>query len=143
MSLDINFTYEVETFGDIDIKYVDVDDIWHTDEVDVHLNITHNMSKMASHVKSGMFTLYDVLWRPYRIYHIKDDTVTSYNFRIQASELEEILEVCIEQLIVDKKRLLQYEPDNGWGTYTGLLEFSKKYLRGIKRYPNARIEVSS
>ena len=142
MSLNINFTYPIETFGDIDIQYVDIEDTWHENQVNTHLNITHNLGEMASHVKPGIFTLYDVLWRPYRMYNIEDDTEKSYRFRIKASELEEILEVCIEQLITDKKRLLKYEPDNGWGTYTGLLEFCKKYLRGIKRYPNAKIETS-
>ncbi len=142
MSLDINFMYPIDTYGDTDREYVDISDIWHDEQIDCHLNITHNVGEMASHVVNDNHTLYDLLWRPYRLYNIEEDSDESYSFMPKASELETAIEVCIDKMIENKEDLLQYNPHNGWGSYDSLLAFAKKYLRCIKRYPNAMIEVS-
>ena len=146
MSLDISFMYPIDTYKDTDIEYIDIDKVWHDNEVDSHLNITHNLGEMASYVKSGELitspTLYDLLWRPYRLYNIEEDSNESYNFMPKASELETAIEVALQNLIDNKRNLVKYESSNGWGTYAGLLEFTKKYLRCIKRYPNAKIYIS-
>ncbi len=145
MSLDINFTYKIDSHGDLDIDYVDISNTWHYNRVDSHLNITHNLGDMASYVKSELFpslTLYDVLWRPYRIYKIEEDTDEAYSFMPIAKDLKEFLKILTDELVNNQEKYEKYNPDNGWGHYEGLVRFCQKYLRCIERYPNAHIEVS-
>ena len=146
MSLDINFTYKIDSCGDLYINYVDISDIWHDNKVDSHLNITHNLGEMAAHVVASKLlpslTLYDVLWRPYRIYKIEEDTKEAYSFMPIAKDLKEFLTILTDELIDNQDKYEKYNPDNDWGNYEGLVEFCQKYLKCIERYPNADIEVS-
>lgn len=88
-------------------------------------NITHNLVDMADAVD-----LYKALWRPEEI------------GRNTAKELSPLLEKGLISLIKGKKNLLKYEPDNGWGSHQGLIDFTIAYLQACIEYPNANIKVS-
>lgn len=88
-------------------------------------NITHNLSTMAD--KAGLYTY---LWRP------EEFNVT------KAWELIAPLESGLEILKSDPVRFRQYNPENGWGTYEGLVEFVEAYLAACREHPDAVISVS-
>lgn len=88
-------------------------------------NITHNLGKMAS--AAG---LYEVMW---------DAVEQGY---IYADQVVSILEKGIVELVCNKEYYESMNPENGWGSYDGLLKFAGKYLNACKENPTARIEVS-
>ena len=119
MSLDITLYYPVVTDDPDDYMH----EVW-------EYNITHNLGKLAS-----ALGVYKVIWRPE-----ETDGVIE-----KASDMIEPLEHAIEMLgdtTDDHRRFRKYEPDNGWGTIDGFLNFMKAYLAACQRYPNALIEVS-
>ena len=88
-------------------------------------NITHNLTKMASEVE-----LYLPLWRPEEL-----------NIRL-AGDLVPYLEHGLHRLTIERDRLLQYNPPNGWGDYTALVEFVGELLQHARLHPDAEIGVS-
>lgn len=94
-------------------------------------NITHNLNKMAMHVPvSDTLTLYNVLWRP-----DESDLKTT-------DDILEYVTIGVKYLIDHKEELLQYNPDNGWGSYEGLLTFSRRVGSACLFHPHCEIEVS-
>lgn len=89
-------------------------------------NITHNLGKMAR--AAG---LYEALWHPEELQFIET-----------AGDLIPFLEQGLCTLIKEKDEMLKLNPDNGWGTYEGLLEFVMSYLHACHKYPEARVETS-
>lgn len=88
-------------------------------------NITHNLNKMAE--EAG---IYIALWRP-----------EERNWKLA----EELIEVLAEGLAYLKERpehFKTFNPDNGWGTYEILVDFTENYLQACKDFPKAVIEVS-
>ena len=88
-------------------------------------NITHNLNNMASHAN-----LYKALWRP------------DENGIEKAKDLIPILIEGIKNMIDNRDELQEYNPDNGWGNYENLLEFSIEYLYACWEYPEAFVKVS-
>lgn len=88
-------------------------------------NITHNLNKMA-----GDAGMYDHLWRPDEIGITK------------AAELVEPLRAGLALLKSDPSRFKKFNPENGWGTYEGLVAFVEKYLAACEKYPAAVVSVS-
>lgn len=88
-------------------------------------NITHNLNTMAA--AAG---LYEPLWRP-------DESNWT-----KANDLIPLLEAGLEKLKSDPEKYKKFEPDNGWGTYDGLVEYVENYLAACKANPDARVEVS-
>ncbi len=88
-------------------------------------NITHNLVKMGS--AAG---LYYPLWRPHEIDCTKAKHVIS------------LLRTGLEDLEADPERFKKMNPDNGWGTYDGLVAFTRNYLKACIDNPEADIEVS-
>ena len=88
-------------------------------------NITHNLNTMA-----GEAGIYEQLWRPDEIGVTK------------ASQLIEPLKVGLELLESDKKRFEAFNPENGWGSYEGLVRYVREYLEACREYPDANVEVS-
>lgn len=94
-------------------------------------NITHNLNQMAMHVPvSDTLTLYNVLWRP-----DESDLKTT-------DDILEYVTIGVKYLIDHKEELLQYNPDNGWGSYEGLLDFTKRVGSACLFHPHCEIEVS-
>ena len=95
------------------------------DETVYSANITHNLNKMAD--DAGV---YKHLWRPDEIGITK------------AAELIEPLRAGLELLKNDPSRFKKFNPENGWGTYEGLVAFVEKYLAACEEYPAATVRVS-
>lgn len=88
-------------------------------------NITHNLGKMAR--EAG---LYEAMWRP------DEQGWTS------ARELIEPLRDGVALLQSDPERFKALNPENGWGTYDGLLAFAADYLGACMTWPTAEVRVS-
>lgn len=94
-------------------------------------NITHNLGKMAAEVKlSNGLTLYDVLWRPdeHGLYFSK--------------EISELLDEGFNILLADPEKFKEFNPENGWGNYDGLVNFVYRYRNACWDTPDAEIGVS-
>ena len=88
-------------------------------------NITHNVGKIAR--AAG---IYKHLWRPDEIGITK------------ASQLIEPLRRGLEFLKSDREWFIQFNPDNGWGSYDGFVPWVEKYLEACEQSPNADVSVS-
>ncbi len=88
-------------------------------------NITHNLGKMAS--EAG---IYKHLWRPDELGITK------------ASELIEPLKKGLELLKTEPERFKAFNPENGWGDYETLVDFTADYLRACEENPSANVRVS-
>ena len=88
-------------------------------------NITHNLGKMAE--EAG---IYQAMWRPEEIGITK------------AGQLIPLLETGLTMLNADPDRFKQFNPENGWGSYDGLVRFAEKYLEACKENPDATVRVS-
>jgi len=88
-------------------------------------NITHNLGKMA-----GEAGVYKALWRPEEI-----------GVSI-AEQLIPLLDAGLTLLRSDPARFKALNPENGWGTYDGLVRFVDQYLVACRDYPQAKVTVS-
>lgn len=88
-------------------------------------NITHNLNKMAT--EAG---IYKHLWRPEEIGITK------------AEELIMPLMEGLKLLKNDPARFKKLNPENGWGSYEGLIDFIENYLEACVKNPDATIEIS-
>ena len=106
-------------------------------------NITHNLSEMAIHAG-----LYNVLWRPYLLTGYKEtgDHTKDWEYEdscdIKAKMLIKPIEKGLRQLKSYPERFKKYNPENGWGRYEGLVEFTEDYLTACREHPDAKVEVS-
>lgn len=89
-----------------------------------HANITHNLNTMAK--AAG---IYECLWRPEEI------GIT------QAEQLIEPLRAGLELLESDPARFEKFNPENGWGSYEGLMQFVRNYLKACEQFPGAEVSV--
>lgn len=87
-------------------------------------NITHNLAEMAQ--EAG---IYEVLWRP-------EEAGINY-----AGQLILPLTKGLEVLKNHPEDLRKFAPENGWGTYEGLLEFVEKYLEACIENPDAEVRA--
>lgn len=88
-------------------------------------NITHNLGEMAR--EAG---IYMHLWCPDEIGKTK------------AWQLIEPLRDGLARLQSDPWTFVKFNPDNGWGSYDGLVRFVAEYLAALARFPDAEVEVS-
>lgn len=88
-------------------------------------NVTHNLRKMAQEAK-----LYEVLWRP-----DENDFET-------AEQMVPFLKEGLLELVCNEDHYKTLNPDNGWGSYEGLVKFVSKYLNACSQNPTATVEVS-
>jgi len=88
-------------------------------------NITHNLTTMAD--EAG---LYEFLWKPETLGITK------------AEQLIVPLTEGLNKLKVDPDKYKKLNPDNGWGTYEGLVAFVEQYLDSCKTHPDAGINIS-
>lgn len=88
-------------------------------------NITHNLGQMAE--QAG---IYRELWRPDEIGITK------------AAQLVAPLADGLERLTREPERFKKFNPDNGWGSYEGLVEFVTAYLAACVAHPDADVRVS-
>jgi hypothetical protein len=88
-------------------------------------NITHNLRKMAHEVGIDSY-----LWAP-EMLKIK-----------KAKQLIKPLRKGLKKLKKNPDFYKQFNPENGWGTYKGLVEFIEFYLDACIEFPKAKIKVS-
>jgi hypothetical protein len=88
-------------------------------------NITHNLAAMAD--AAGV---YKHLWRPEEL------EITL------AGQLIEPLQKALIRLEAEPEYFKTYNPENGWGNYTGFKTFVFQYLQNCIAYPEAVIHVS-
>jgi len=100
-------------------------------------NITHNLGKMAAEVKYGVewvgegeLSLYEVLWRP-----------EERGFKF-ARDIADLLDIGWNILLSDPERFKAYNPENGWGSYDGLVNFVYKYRNACWDNPDAELRIS-
>ena len=100
-------------------------------------NITHNLGKMAREVKYGLewkgdedLSLYDVLWRP-----------EEHGFKY-AKDISDLLDIGWNILLSDPEKYKRYNPENGWGSYDGLVSFVYRYRNACWETPDAELRVS-
>jgi hypothetical protein len=87
-------------------------------------NITHNLNRMAK--EAG---IYEVLWRPEEVGIVK------------ASELIAPLQEGLARLKANPEHFKTFNPENGWGTYEGLVAFVEEYLNACGMNPDAAVRV--
>ena len=93
-------------------------------------NITHNLNKMAMEVKIGEYSLYEYLWRP--------EEIDIFN----SNDLIKPLKIGLKELKDNPDKYKQFNPDNGWGEYSKLVEFVKKYLDACEWNEDCEINIS-
>ena len=89
-------------------------------------NITHNLTTMAR--AAG---IYYHLWRPDEL----DPPIDT------AKDIVEPLKKGLDRLISDPIGFSKFNPENGWGTYGGLVGFVGEYITAAEKYPEAKIEI--
>ena len=87
-------------------------------------NITHNLGAMAR--EAG---IYEALWRPEEV---------GINY---AHQLMVPLAAARLALITEPEHFRKFAPENGWGTYEGLLEFVEKYMEACIENPDAEVRA--
>jgi hypothetical protein len=88
-------------------------------------NITHNLGDMAH--EAG---IYRHLWRPEEL-GIE-----------RARELIQPLKDGLSLLLANPAKFKAHNPDNGWGSYEGLVKFVAGYIEACEQNPDARVDVS-
>jgi hypothetical protein len=88
-------------------------------------NITHNLNKMAN--EAG---IYKHLWRPDELGVTK------------ASELIQPLRNGLILLKSNPDFFKRFNPENGWGSYEGLIDFTERYLKACEEYPDSIVGAS-
>lgn len=78
-------------------------------------NITHNLGGMAR--DAG---IYGVMWRP------------EENGIATAADMIDALESGLALLEADPDRFKAMNPENGWGSYDGLVSFVRRYLEACR-----------
>lgn len=103
------------------VIFQDMDE--NTNEV-FEYNITHNLGEMAS-----VAGIYECLWRPEEIGITK------------ARQLIEPLRQGLHELKLNPDHYKQFNPENGWGNYDGLVKFVEEYLNACYQYPDADVHA--
>jgi hypothetical protein len=94
-------------------------------------NITHNLNTMAMAVEfEDGHTLYHALWRP------------DEHGWTKARDIEPYLYLGMKELTTNPKKYLKHNPENGWGSYEGLVEFVKKYHAACLENMDAELRIS-
>ena len=91
-------------------------------------NCTHNLTRMANAAD-----LYYPLWRP--------DDLFPDDLEVRAAMLISRIEAGLTILKADPIYFKQFNPDNGWGDYEGLVEFTENYLQACKDNPEAIVRA--
>lgn len=97
----------------------------HNENICYSANITHNLAHMAEAAGIYMF-----LWRPEEIKIEK------------AFSLIKPLRKGLLTLRKNEKKLRELSPENGWGTYQSLVDFTINYFNACEKYPECLVQVS-
>lgn len=98
------------------------------EEIYFSRNITHNLGLMARKTADEM--LYKALWRP------EENGIKT------AVDLMPHLEKGLSELKQRPKFFKQFNPENKWGSYEGLVNFCEDLLYNCMAFPHAIVEAS-
>lgn len=110
-----------------------IKEISYEDNEYFHINITHNLTGMASKCgvigscdyksdeDNAIITLYDLLWHP------KDNL----NIEVPTLDYLEDIVACYRKLLENPEFFKRYNPDNGWGTYEQLVRKTKEFINAL------------
>ena len=96
-----------------------VEEYTSTDSELLHVNITHNLAKMAKQCEIDGISLYDVLWHPDEVL-INGEPSISYC---------QNLFILYRELKAHREKYEKFNPPNGWGSYDGLLKALRKIIK--------------
>ena len=92
----------------------------------ISFNITHNLAPMAK--KAG---LYEPLWRPEE----------NYDEPVLANDVYQAVVTGFNNLMFDPECYKDLNPENGWGDYNSLVDFTADVLAALRQYPLAVVEA--
>lgn len=96
-----------------------------------HINITRNLTKMAEEcnvigicnydAESAVVTLYDLMWHP------------KEKLKVTTPTLDYLTDLigCYKKLLEEPEFFRQFNPENGWGSYEGLVKKVKAYMEAL------------
>lgn len=111
------------------------------EETKWHANITHNMGEMASHVPTHYTIdgevynsdLYMILWRP--------EEIGTGNICNNTDVVAQGILHGMAYMMEHRNELLQYNPDNGWGSYDAFLPWLMDYWKACVENPGCEIQT--
>ena len=111
------------------------------EETKWHANITHNMNEMAMHVPTHYTIdgevydsdLYMILWRP--------EEIGIGNICNNTDVVAQGILHGMTYMMEHRKELLQYNPDNGWGSYDAFLPWLMDYWKACVENPGCEIQT--
>ena len=93
--------------------------------------------------------LYEALWRPHRLidgYNIPEkDHNAEHEFEdkqeIRAKDIIPYIKEGLSKLRDNPNKFKKFNPENGWGSYEGLLNFTQNYLDACEENPESIVKV--
>jgi hypothetical protein len=61
--------------------------------------------------------------------------------KMLCSEAAPHIEEAIRRMTTDKDEYVKLNPENGWGTYDGAMEFLNEWFDAVREHPKARVYV--
>jgi len=59
----------------------------------------------------------------------------------EAAELERYLEEGVAELERETDKYKEFNPENGWGSYEGLVDFVRSYIAKCREFPRATVKA--
>ena len=120
-------TFEILTLEDFHKYLPNCDDsqfkVYESDDEELWSgNITHNLGRMAEHIATRNYTLYELLWHPSEsgfLYANREYKYNIYN--------------ALKNMLLHRDELQQYNPENGWGSYDSLLHFVQSFAEALSK----------
>lgn len=107
--------------------------------LDFELSITHNLATMAQKTNPSLYLL---MWRPEDKPKYRYVSTEGNDFNVKCELLIDDLELAIKDLESRPEYFKQFNPINGWGSYSGLLCEAKRFLQACKLNSEANVIVS-
>lgn len=107
--------------------------------LDFESNLTHNLATMAQKTNPSLYLL---MWRPEEQPKYRYVSSDGEEFKVKCELLIADLELAIWDLESRPEYFKQFNPINGWGSYSGLLYEAKRFLQACKLNSEANVIVS-
>ena len=121
------------SLGEAEGLYVSdsINEITSEDNIYWHGNITHNLGAMADHCYCycpDKTSLHSILWRP------EETTLLIVSGKLTSSYVK-ALSICLEELKEHRDYYEKFNPNNGWGNYDTLVNFTDSFLVALNKIP--------
>lgn len=115
---------ETDEFSSGELSHYDIMEESH----DLRMNITHNLTKMASAVSDDF---YRAIWRPEELFVIPTTTYVL-----------PLLEEGLSELKSNRHKYEKFNSPNGWGLYEHFVPWVEEYIEKCRKNPDCRITAS-